>query len=110
MPQNTWVTKSSIIEKKILPYFGDKRVRNVKPVDVLHWQNIIMKTTDENGMPYSPVYLKTIHNHLSAMLIMLRGSMVYQRILLQKQATWVKRNAANFLFGQRMNICNSLKR
>ena len=67
MPQNTWVTKSSIIEKKILPYFGDKRVRNVKPVDVLHWQNIIMKTTDENGMPYSPVYLKTIHNHLSAM-------------------------------------------
>ena len=34
--QNTWVTKSSIIEKKILPYFGDKRVRDVKPVDVLH--------------------------------------------------------------------------
>ena len=30
--QNTWVTKSSIIEKKILPYFGDKRVRDVKPV------------------------------------------------------------------------------
>ena len=65
--QNTWVTKSSIIEKKILPYFGDKRVRDVKPVDVLHWQNVIMETTDENGMPYSPVYLKTIHNQLSAM-------------------------------------------
>ena len=65
--QNTWVTKSSIIEKKILPYFGNKRVRDVKPVDVLHWQNVIMETTDENGMPYSPVYLKTIHNQLSAM-------------------------------------------
>ena len=65
--QNTWVTKSSIIEKKILPYFGDKRVCDVKPVDVLRWQNIIMETTDENGMPYSPVYLKTIHNQLSAM-------------------------------------------
>ena len=65
--QNTWVTKGSIIEKKILPYFGDKRIRDVKPVDILHWQNIIMKTTDENGMPYSPVYLKTIHNQLSAM-------------------------------------------
>ena len=24
--QNTWVTKSSIIEKKILPYFGSKRM------------------------------------------------------------------------------------
>ena len=65
--QNTWVTKSSIIEKKILPYFGNKRVRDVKPVDVLHWQNTIMETTDENGIPYSPVYLKTIHNQLSAM-------------------------------------------
>ena len=64
--QNTWVTKSSIIEKKILPHFGDKRVRDVKPVDVLRWQNIIMETTDENGMHYSPVYLKTIHNQLSA--------------------------------------------
>lgn len=65
--QNTWVTKSVIIEKKTLPYFGDKRVRDVKLVDVLHWQNIIMEITDENGMPYSPVYLKTIHNQLSAM-------------------------------------------
>lgn len=60
--------KSSIIEKKILPYFGDKRVRDVKPVDVLHWQNTIMETTNENGTPYSPVYLKTIHNQLNAML------------------------------------------
>ena len=56
--QNTWVTKSSIIEKKILPYFGDKRVRDVKPVDVLHWQNIIMETTDENGM-YHKIVGKT---------------------------------------------------
>ncbi len=65
--QSTWVTKSSIIEKKILPYFGDKRVRDVKPVDILHWQNLIMEMTDENGMSYSPVYLKTIHNQISAM-------------------------------------------
>ena len=36
-------------------------------MDVLHWQNTIIETTDENGMPYSPVYLKTIHNQLSAM-------------------------------------------
>lgn len=56
-----------IIEKKILPYFGDKRVRDVKLVDVLHWQNVIMETIDENGMSFSPVYLKTIHNQLSAM-------------------------------------------
>ena len=42
-------------------------MRDVKPMDVLHWQNFIMEATDENGMSYSPVYLKTIHNQLSAM-------------------------------------------
>ena len=36
-------------------------------MDVFHWQNIILETTDENGMTYSPVYLKTIHNQLSAL-------------------------------------------
>lgn len=65
--EHTWITKSYIIEKKILPYFGNKRVRDVKPIDILHWQNAIMEITDENGIPYSPVYLKTIHNQLSAM-------------------------------------------
>lgn len=39
----------------------------MKSVDVRYWQNGIMETTDENGMPYSPVYLKTIHNQHSTM-------------------------------------------
>lgn len=64
--QNTWQTKETIVEKKILPYFGDKQVCDIKPIDVLHWQNTIMEIRDENGIPYSPVYLKTIHNQLSA--------------------------------------------
>ena len=32
----------------------------------LYKQNTMMKMTDENGKPFSPVYLKTIHNQLSA--------------------------------------------
>ena len=64
--QNTWITKDSIVEKKILPYFGEMRICDIKPLDVLKWQNEIMKVQDENGMPYSPVYLKTIHNQLNA--------------------------------------------
>ena len=66
--QNTWQTKETIVEKKILPYFGEKQICNIKPVDVLHWQNIMLAYRDENGMLYSPVYLKTIHNQLSAIL------------------------------------------
>lgn len=34
--QNTWQTKETIVEKKILPYFGDKQVCDIKPIDVLH--------------------------------------------------------------------------
>ncbi len=64
--QNTWINKDSIIQQKILPYFGNKRMFDIKPVDVLHWQNEMMDYQDKNGKPYSPVYLKTIHNQLSA--------------------------------------------
>lgn len=64
--QNTRVTKSSIIEKKTLPYFGDKQVRVVELINILHWQNEIVETTDENGIHYSTVYLKTIHNPINA--------------------------------------------
>ena len=56
--QITWRTKESIIEKKLLPYFGSKRICDIKPIDVLHWQNDMLGMRDENGMPYSPVYLK----------------------------------------------------
>ncbi len=64
--ENTWQTKSGIVEKKILLYFVSKRICDIKPIDVLRWQNIMIEFRDENGMPYSPVYLKTIHNQLSA--------------------------------------------
>ena len=46
-------------------YLGDKRVWDMKPVAAPHWQNIIMETAEENGMPYSQIYLKSIHNQLS---------------------------------------------
>lgn len=63
---NTWKTKESVIEGKILPYFRKKRMCDIKPRDVVTWQNALLKMRDENGKPFSPVYLKTIHNQLSA--------------------------------------------
>ena len=66
--KSTWLTKESIIESKVLPYFADKRICDIKPIDVLHWQNEMLNIHDEHGIPYSPVYLKTIHNQLSAIL------------------------------------------
>lgn len=53
---NTWKMKESVIEGKILPYFRSRRMNEIKPRDVVNWQNTMMKMTDENGKPFSPVY------------------------------------------------------
>ena len=39
---------------------------NCVPVSYTHLQNEMLNHKDENGKPYSPVYLKTVHNQLSA--------------------------------------------
>ncbi len=60
LKKNTWKMKTSVIESKILPYFKKKRMCDIKPRDIVAWQNIMLQTCDDNGEPYSPVYLKTI--------------------------------------------------
>ena len=65
---NTWMTKQHIIDTKILPYFGKKKLSEIRASDILSWQNEIMKKNKENGTQYSQTYLKTIHNQLSAIL------------------------------------------
>ena len=48
---NTWKMKESVIEGKILPYFRSRRINEIKPRDVVNWQNTMMKMTNENGKP-----------------------------------------------------------
>ena len=64
--KNTFFTKSHIIENKILPYFKDRKMSEIKATDIIAWQNKIMSERDEAGEPHSPSYLKTIHNQISA--------------------------------------------
>ena len=66
LKENTWHTKEHILRTKILPHFGDRKISEIQPKDVIAWQNAMLKTKDKNGKPYSPVYLKTLHNQLSA--------------------------------------------
>ncbi|SEA20094.1 AP2-like DNA-binding integrase domain-containing protein [Lachnospiraceae bacterium NK3A20] len=68
LKENTWLTKECIIDKKILPYFKDKKLSEIRTSDVIAWQNEIMKLKDRTGKPYSQTYLKTLHNQLSAIL------------------------------------------
>lgn len=66
LKENTWATKENIINHKLLPFFSAKKMCEITPKEIITWQNKMIKYRDENGKPYSPVYLKTIHNQLSA--------------------------------------------
>lgn len=52
--------KSHIINKHILPYFKDKQMNNIKPMDIRRWQNKLMSKN------YSQAYLKKINGILNA--------------------------------------------
>lgn len=66
LKDNTWGTKEHIIRTKLLPYFGKLKMCNITAQQVITWQNEMMNHRDSHGKPYSPVYLKTVHNQLSA--------------------------------------------
>ena len=64
--ENTWATKEHIIQTKLMPYFGKLKMCNITAQQIITWQNELINYKGDNGKPYSPVYLKTIHNQLSA--------------------------------------------
>lgn len=66
LKENTWETKKHIIDKKLIPYFGKLKMCNITAQKIITWQNELINYKDDKGKPYSPVYLKTIHNQLSA--------------------------------------------
>ena len=66
LKENSWITKQNIVETKILPYFGQRKISEITTKDVIAWQNEQLAYRDEKQKPYSQTYLKTLHNQLSA--------------------------------------------
>ena len=64
--RHTWKTKTSIIDSKLLPYFKDRKMSEITPKDIIQWQNEMMALRNPKGDAFSPIYLKTLHNQLSA--------------------------------------------
>jgi len=64
---NTWLTKEHIIRTKLMPYFQNKKMRDIRSMDIIQWQNTLIAYRDERGKPYAPTYLKTLHSELSAL-------------------------------------------
>ena len=58
--ENTIRTKDYIVELKILPYFGKKKVTEITAADIRIWQNTLIR------QGFAQTYLKTINNQLNA--------------------------------------------
>lgn len=66
LKENTWLTKEHIIQKKILPYLGKRKLSEITAKDIMDWQNAMRGLETSKGKKLSPMYLKTIHGQFSA--------------------------------------------
>ena len=73
LKENTWLTKENIIQKKILPYFGKRKISEITTKDVIAWQNELLAYRDEQRKPYmerghapSAHRLRTVHHREQA--------------------------------------------
>lgn len=64
----TMDSKEHMIKTKILPYFEKLRVCDIDTIAIRNWQNAILTAKKDNGEGYSPTYIKTINNQMSAIL------------------------------------------
>jgi len=62
LKEHTMINKRYVIDLKVLPYFKDLKLSEIKPSTVRKWQNELMK------QGYADTYLKSINNQLSAIL------------------------------------------
>ena len=48
LKESTWQTKENIIQKKLLPYFGKRKICEITTKDVIAWQNEMLAYRDKN--------------------------------------------------------------
>ena len=74
---NTWLSKESVIQKKLLPYFGQRRLSEITAKDVLAWQNEMRSHTARRQalLPnLSQVYPQSVERHLQPRCSLLRSA------------------------------------
>jgi len=55
LKENTWLTKESILQSKILPYLGQRRLSEITAKDVIDWQNEMRKQKGKTGKHLFPL-------------------------------------------------------
>lgn len=65
---DTFSMKKSVIESRIIPYFGSMCMSEITSMMIVQWQNTLIsqKKPGSDECAYRKSYLKTIHNQISA--------------------------------------------
>lgn len=66
LKENTWRNKEYMINEKLVPFFGTMAMSEVTTLDVIKWQNLLMKGNPKTGKPYTDTYLRTVNNQAVA--------------------------------------------
>lgn len=61
LKERSIMTKKTLFETKITPYFGEKHMNEITSVDIIKWQNALL------NQDYKPTYLRMIQNQITAL-------------------------------------------
>ena len=62
----TVASKKLIINQRVTPFFNKIPLNEILPTHIRQWQNELTSYRDENGKPYSQMYLCCLNNQLTA--------------------------------------------
>ena len=96
--ETTLANKHYLFNKKVLPYFGEMPINAIKPTDIRNWQNELINYRRPNGRGYSPTYLRTINNQLTAAFNFAVKFYGLRENPCHKAGTMGKKNADEMLF------------
>lgn len=99
--EHTWITKEYIINDKLVPFFGDMRMCDVRPIDVIRWQNELTEHRDADGKPWAPTYLRTVNNQLNAISTTPSATTGSPTTRCEGSTRWARRRAARCSSGPR---------
>lgn len=105
LKQSTLLTKKTVLQTHILPFFANKPINEIKASDVRRWQAKLMSSPNN----YSQTYLKRLIRSLTASSITPSGSMISTPIPAARQAPSEKRRLRKWITGPTMNILISVR-
>jgi len=66
LKEHTWENKDNLIKTKLMPYFAERKMSEIRGTDIIQWQNVMIAYRNEKGESYKPTYLKSMQTQLTA--------------------------------------------